>query len=117
MSKQDFHRLVGTDRETEFTGNALVLIKRYFHPGSVQFQGLRRTDRDAGGTMDTSILVPLHILSKRLNLHPDLSKIIDPGIQCRFCDFRSSCPFSTAPERKEEKDDEIALGTEAQKVG
>ena len=40
-----------------------------------------------------------------------------PGIHCRFCDFRSLCPFSTAPEKKEEQDDEIALGTEAEKVG
>src|SRR5271157_37393 len=40
-----------------------------------------------------------------------------PGKQCRFCDFRSLCPFSTAPEKKEEQEDEIALGTEAEKVG
>ncbi len=40
-----------------------------------------------------------------------------PGIHCRFCDFRSLCPFSIAPAKKEELDDEIALGTEAQKVG
>ena len=40
-----------------------------------------------------------------------------PGIHCRFCDFRSLCPFSTAPEIKEEQDDEIAIGTEAEKIG
>jgi DNA helicase-2/ATP-dependent DNA helicase PcrA len=39
-----------------------------------------------------------------------------PGMHCRFCDFRSLCPFSTAPAKKEEPDDEIALGAEAQKV-
>ncbi len=40
-----------------------------------------------------------------------------PGIQCRFCDFRMLCPFSEDQKRKEEHDDEIALGSEAQKVG
>jgi DNA helicase-2/ATP-dependent DNA helicase PcrA len=40
-----------------------------------------------------------------------------PGIHCRFCDFRSLCTFSAEPERKKEQDDEIALGTEAQKIG
>jgi CRISPR/Cas system-associated exonuclease Cas4 (RecB family) len=41
----------------------------------------------------------------------------NPGIHCRFCDFRSLCPFSTTPVKKEESDDEISLGTEAEKVG
>jgi CRISPR/Cas system-associated exonuclease Cas4 (RecB family) len=38
-----------------------------------------------------------------------------PGIHCRFCDFRCLCPFSTAPEKKEEPEDEITMGAEAKK--
>ena len=31
-----------------------------------------------------------------------------PGKNCRFCDFRSLCPYSAAPMKKEELDDEIS---------
>jgi CRISPR/Cas system-associated exonuclease Cas4 (RecB family) len=36
-----------------------------------------------------------------------------PGIHCRFCDFRSLCPFSSFPKKPEELEDEITFGAEA----
>jgi DNA helicase-2/ATP-dependent DNA helicase PcrA len=40
-----------------------------------------------------------------------------PGIHCRFCDFRSLCPFSAAPIKKGEIFNEITMASEAEKIG
>jgi len=40
-----------------------------------------------------------------------------PGIHCRFCDFRNLCPFSSAPKKPEELEDEITFGAEAKDIG
>ena len=68
--------MIGTDRNTQLTGNAFVPLKGDGHPRPIDIQGLGGADGDTGRAMGASILMPFDILSKRLDLYPYFTEIL-----------------------------------------
>jgi hypothetical protein len=71
--KGDLHGLVGTGGYTEFTGNALIVVKGDPHLFSCNRKCSSGTDRGASGALDASILVPLDILGKWFDIQAQTS--------------------------------------------
>jgi hypothetical protein len=76
--KEDFHCLIGANRNAKFAGDAPVPLKRDFHLSPIDIQRLGWTDSDAGSAMGTAIFMPLDILSQGLDLDAYFTEVFEP---------------------------------------